>query len=270
VRRNRFRFPRVATIAAGVVAAVALAGCLPLPPPPPPPPPGVYSGLGFDTCVTPSTGTMSAWLNSPFRRIGIYLGGANYGCGNGTLSASWVSTVSHQGWRLAPLYVGLQAPCQTGLSPIDPNQAGAQGSAAADDAVTRAANIGLGGGTPIYFDMEGYNSGDVTCRNAVLTFVTNWVAELHNRGYVAGYYSSSASGIADEAAVVGKPGYQWPDDIWFANWNNQTNIFGDPYFSDALWSNHQRLHQYQGGHDEAWGGVLINIDRDVNDGQLAG
>jgi hypothetical protein len=268
MRPNHFRFPRVATVAAGVVAAVALAGCLPVPPPPPPPP-GVYTGLGFDTCGAPSTGQMGAWLNSPFHSIGIYLGGANRACPDGNLSASWVSTVTNLGWRLAPLYVGLQAPCN-GFNPIDPNRAAAQGGQAADDAANRAANFGLGAGTPIYFDMEAYNNRDATCRNAVLTFVTNWVAELHNRGYVAGYYSSSASGIADEVSVVNHPGYQWPDDIWFANWNNQTNIFGDPFFSDAAWSNHQRLHQYQGGHNETWGGVTLNIDRDVDDGQLAG
>jgi len=267
MRPNHFRFPRVATVAAGVVAAVALAGCLP-----PPPPPGVYSGLGFDTCGAPSTGAMSAWLNSSYRSVGIYVGGANRACPDGNLSASWVSTVSNQGWRLAPLYVGLQAPCvfQGGLGLIDPASAAGQGGAAADDAVTRAANLGLGAGTPIYFDMEAYNSGDANCRNAVLTFVTYWVAVLHNRGYVAGYYSSSASGIADEAAVFNNPGYLKPDDIWFANWNNQTNIFGDPYFSDALWTNHQRLHQYQGGHNESYGGVTLNIDNDVDDGQLAG
>jgi hypothetical protein len=269
VRRNRFPSPRVATIAAGVVAAVALAGCLPVRPPPPPP--GVYSGLGFDTCGAPSTGAMSAWLNSSYRSIGIYVGGANRGCPDGNLSASWVSTVSHQGWHLAPLYVGLQAPCawQGGLATINPGATAAQGVAAADDAANRAANFGLGGGTPIYFDMEAYNNADANCRNAVLSFVNFWVAELHNRGYVAGFYSSSASGIAVEASAVGT-GNQVPDDIWFANWNNRTNIFGDPYFSDALWSNHQRLHQYQGGHYESWGGVTLNIDSDVNDGQLAG
>jgi Domain of unknown function (DUF1906) len=70
--------------------------------------------------------------------------------------------------------------------------------------------------------------------------------------------------------VVNNPGYLKPDDIWFANWNNQTNIFGDPYFSDTLWTNHQRLHQYQGGHNESYGGVTLNIDNDVDDGQLAG
>jgi hypothetical protein len=273
MRRSRFRI-RPVTVAAGVAAAVVLAACVPVrpaPPPPPPPPPGVYTGLGFDTCGAPSAGAMSAWTTSPYHSIGIYIGGANRGCPDGNLSASWVSTVSQQGWRLAPLYVGLQAPCvfQGGLGLINPGAAPSQGVAAADDAVNRAANFGLGGGTPIYFDMEAYNSADATCRNAVITFVTYWVAELHNRGYVAGYYSSSASGIADEASAVGT-GNQVPDDIWFANWNGRANIFGDPYIPDSYWVNHQRLHQYQGGHNESYGGVTLNIDNDVDDGQLAG
>lgn len=272
MRRNRLGRPRAATVAAGVVAAVVLAACVPVsPPPPPPPPPGVYSGLGFDTCGAPSTGAMSAWLSSPYRSIGIYVGGANRGCPDGNLSASWVSAVTSQGWHLAPLYVGLQAPCvwQGGLATMDPGAAGLQGAQAAIDAANRAGSFGLGGGTPIYLDMEAYNNADVNCSSEVLSFVNFWVAELHNLGYVAGFYSSSASGIAVEASAVGT-GNQVPDDMWFANWNGTANIYGDPYFADDLWNVHQRLHQYAGGHNESWGGITINIDNDVDDGQLAG
>ncbi len=160
--RNR-RLPsrrRTVLASAGVAAAIALSGCLAVVHPPPPPPPGVYSGFAFDTCDAPSTSTMSAWLNSPYRGIGVYIGGANAACVN--LSASWVSTVANQGWHLAPLYVGLQDPCvfQGGLATIDPNQPLQQGVASADNAVQKASANGLGAGTPIYFDMEAYNNSN--------------------------------------------------------------------------------------------------------------
>jgi hypothetical protein len=38
----------------------------------------------------------------------------------------------------------------------------------------------------------------------------------------------------------------------------------------SYWSNHQRLHQYQGGHNETYGGVKINIDNDYIDGAVVG
>ena len=78
----------------------------------------VYTGQAFDTCAAPSASTMQGWLSSPYRGIGIYIGGANRACGDGNLSAGWANTVQAQGWKLAPLYVGLQAPCvnQGGLA----------------------------------------------------------------------------------------------------------------------------------------------------------
>lgn len=228
----------------------------------------IYTGSGFDTCAAPSTGTMSAWLASPYRSLGIYIGGADRACGDGNLSAAWVTTVEAQGWDLAPLYVGLQAPCvgQPGLSTIDPAQPASQGAAAADDAANRARFFGLVNGTPIYFDMEGYGS-DPGCVATVQAFLNSWVSELHAQGFLAGVYGSSNSTIHDQAV---SPYPNWPDDIWFARWNGATNLFGDPAFPDALWSSAQRLHQYQADVTESYGGATITIDKDYDDGALAG
>jgi hypothetical protein len=268
---NRSRVRRVATLLVAVIATVGLTGCFAIGRPPPPP--GVYMGWGFDTCQAPNAGVMQGWLQSPYRSIGIYIGGGNRGCSQPNLNASWVSTVANQGWHLAPLYVGLQSPCagQGGLGSIsvDPNVAALQGAASADDAVTQARNLGLGPGTPIYFDMEAYNNSIGWCTEIVRRFVTYWVTQLHSFGYVAAYYSSSASGIQDEALVVGNPGYATPDAIWFANWNGLGNIYGDRFFSDSVWANHQRLHQYAGGHPEGWGGFVLDIDNNIDDGPLA-
>jgi hypothetical protein len=47
-------------------------------------------------------------------------------------------------------------------------------------------------------------------------------------------------------------------------------VFGDAYVSDSVWANHQRIHQYKGGHKETWGGTTINIDSNVADGPVVG
>src|SRR5438445_12869536 len=72
----------------------------------------VFTGEGFDTCHAPSVKTMAAWWkSSPYRAIGIYIGGPNRACGDGNLSNSWVHSVNAMGWHLVPIYVGQQAPC---------------------------------------------------------------------------------------------------------------------------------------------------------------
>ena len=135
---------RLALACAGVLASAVLAGCLALIPPPPP---GVYIGLGFDTCAAPNTGQMGAWLSSPYHMIGIYIGGANRACGQANLNSGWVNTVANEGWRLAPLYVGLQAPCNGGFADMsgDPFAASGLGVSRADDAANHARILGLGG-----------------------------------------------------------------------------------------------------------------------------
>src|SRR2546430_12750541 len=231
---------------------------------------GTFTGYAFDACTAPSTSALTAWQASPYRGVGIYLGGINRACKDGNLSAPWVTGVLASGWSLLPLYVGLQAPCvaQSGLQLISatPATAANQGRVAADDAVSRASLFGLPTGSPIYFDMEGYSSNNATCTKAVQSFVGAWTTELRSLGYLAGVYGSAASTIRDVAAL----GSGMPDAAWIANWNGVENVFGDPYVSDTLWSNHQRVHQYKGGHRETWGGVTINIDSNVVDGPVVG
>jgi hypothetical protein len=231
---------------------------------------GTFTGYAFDACTAPSANALTAWQASPYRGLGIYLGGVNRACKDGNLSATWVTSVLASGWSLLPLYVGLQAPCvgQSGLQLISatPATAANQGRAAADDAVSRASAFGLPAGSPIYFDMEGYSTTNASCTKAVQSFVAAWTAEVRALGYVAGVYGSAASTIRDVAAL----GSALPDAAWIANWNGVESVFGDPYVSDTLWANHQRVHQYKGGHKETWGGVTINIDSNVVDGPAVG
>jgi hypothetical protein len=231
-----------------------------------------FTGYGFDTCSAPSTGQMKAWLASPYRALGIYIGGVNRACPDGNLSQLWVQTVEAQGWNLAPLYVGLQAPCatQSGLAHIDSKRAAGEGKAAADDAVSRAQYFGLGKGTPIYLDMESYNNSIKTCSNAVLAFEQAWTIELHSLGYVSGIYGSLDSTIADLTSRYNDTKYTEPDDLWYAVWDNQASVADyPPNLPTGYWANHQRMHQYRGGHPEKYGGVSLNIDNDYVDCLLA-
>jgi uncharacterized protein YfiM (DUF2279 family) len=229
-----------------------------------------FTGYGFDACTAPSTNALDAWSASPYRAVGIYLGGVNRACRDGNLNASWIATAVASGWSLLPLYVGLQAPC-VGPARLErissaPATALAQGRAAADDAAGLATVFALPPGSPIYFDLEGYRTNDSACTKAVQSFVTGWVTELRASSFAPGVYGSAASTIRD----VSKLGAALPDAIWIANWNGVESVFGDPYVSDTLWPNHQRVHQYKGGHKETWGGVTINIDSNYVDGAVVG
>ncbi len=228
-----------------------------------------YTGLGFDACAAPSSRAMAAWEDSPYRAVGVYIGGLNRACSQPNLTEEWVSEQVAEGWHLIPTYVGLQAPTSacTSCAKLTSGLAPVQGAAAALDAVADAQAIGMGPGSPIYFDMEAYTRTS-SATKATLTFLGAWTDQIHALGYTSGVYSSSASGIADLADQVGED-YSLPDDLWFANWNGNRNAL-DPYIPATAWTAHQRIHQYRGGHDETWGGTTINIDNNFVEGATVG
>jgi hypothetical protein len=229
-------------------------------------PGAVFTGLGFDACATPSSAQMTAWASSPYRAVGVYIGGANMACAQANLTASWVAATSGAGWHLIPIYVGLQAPGNScGCAAIAPASAAAEGTAAAQDAVAQAQSIGLGVGNPVYDDMEAYPRGSAT--PTVLAFLGAWTTELHALGYRAGVYSSDASGIADLVAQMGSA-FAEPDVIWMANWNGAANTL-DSTVPAADWATHSRLHQYQGALNATYGGVTLSIDADAVDAATA-
>lgn len=229
----------------------------------------VFTGLGFDACSTPSARSMSAWKESPYRALGVYIGGANRACSQPNLTPEWVAAQTAAGWHLIPTYVGLQAPTSacSSCAKLSSSQATAQGVAAAVDAVAVASEVAMGPGSPIYFDMESY-SRTSSATAATLAFLEAWTKKLHELGYASGVYSSSASGIADLSDQVGT-GYELPDQLWIANWNGVENT-SDAIVPASAWTPHQRIHQYQGGHNETYGGVAINIDNDYVDGATVG
>ncbi len=233
--------------------------------------PEAFTGLGFDACAAPSSRTMTAWAASPYRGIGVYIGGTNRACSQPNLTSAWVSEQVAAGWHLIPTYVGLQAPtsaCSScAMLSTSLSKAAVQGAEEADDAVAEAAAIGMGPGSPIYFDMEAYTR-TTSATAATLTFLSAWTDQLHVLGYVSGVYSSSSSGIADLSRAIGSS-YTLPDHIWTANWNGQQNTL-DPYLPSTAWPLHQRIHQYRGGHNESYGLNTINIDNNFIDGATVG
>jgi hypothetical protein len=216
---------------------------------------------GFDTCTAPSLNAMRAW-KTKYSAIGIYIGGQNMACDYGNLSSSWIKSTHSMGWSLLPLYVGLQAPCNS-FADISTTKAVAQGTQAADTAVGDAANLGLGKGTPIYYDMESYNNSNASCRSTVLQFLDAWTKEVHARGYISGVYSSASSGVADLVATNSVNGHLMnkPDALWFALWDKNSNLTGTPYLPATKWSS-DRVKQFQGNQNVKIGGYTLNIDAD--------
>jgi Domain of unknown function (DUF1906) len=217
---------------------------------------GVFQGRGFDACSAPSETALNSWLSSPYRAVGIYIGGVNRACAQANLTSSWTSEAQAQGWHYFPLYPGLQASCVKafGNATITRSRAAAQGTAAAADAVTQAQILGIPQGTPIVYDMEAYAG----CGREVITFLNSWDAELHVKGYLAAVYESF-SNIGDlvrAAATMTEP-----DVIYYADWDGHATT-SSSYMPAGMWTGHSRIHQYQGGHNETWGGVTMNIDND--------
>ena len=228
--------------------------------------PGAFTGSGFDACTAPSSATMTAWLASPYRAVGIYFGGNNRGCAQPNLTAAWVAEQQAAGWHLIPLYVGPQASCTTSNKKnlINDAQASAQGRATAEDAVAQATALGLAGESVLIYDMEAYRTGEAACRAGVLSFLSAWTARLHDLGYLSGFYGSMASGVADQVASYRTAGYVRPDYLDFARWDGVVTVT-DPAVPAGYWEPKRRMKQYRGGHDETWGGVTIAIDNDYLD-----
>jgi glycoside hydrolase-like protein len=107
-----------------------------------------FRGRGFDACAAPSRAYMRAWRrSSPYRAVGIYIGGADRACDQRNLTAGWVRHEARARWHFIPMHVGPQAAFRQITSPV---------RQAAADAVVQARRLGFGPRTPIYYDMEAF------------------------------------------------------------------------------------------------------------------
>jgi uncharacterized protein YraI len=230
-----------------------------------------YVGRAFDTCTAPSVAAIKAWSTSPYRAVGVYVGGVNRTCSQPQLTASWVAQVSALGWKLLPIYKGRQPACGARPSDLKITVAGAtdEGRAAGSDAVAKAKALGMLPGSALYLDIENYSTTDATCRAAVLRFASAYTQELHRVGYLAGIYANLASGAKDLSAAYTSTAYARPDVLWIARWDGNRSLTGWAGIPNGQWALHQRAKQYQGDHAETYGGVRLTIDSNQLDALVA-
>ncbi|MEX0427199.1 glycoside hydrolase domain-containing protein [Nocardioides sp. DS6] len=239
--------------------------------------PGAFTGHGFDQCQAPSQSAMNTWLNySPYLAVGIYISGKSRGCRNQTyLDAAWVRTQLAKGWKLLPITLGPQASCNPRfprygddprINPSSSNtyyKARMQGRAEAKSAIAAARSLGIVAGSTLFYDLEGFTFDNTSCRESALWFLNGWTSVVHNNHYKSGLYSSAGSGIkaVDNARVYRPTTFKLPDRLWIADWDGKANT-SSTYVRNDGWQPDRRMKQYQGGHNETYGGVTINIDRD--------
>jgi Domain of unknown function (DUF1906) len=228
-----------------------------------------YTGRAFDTCAAPSLSAMKAWHTGFYGAAAVYVGGKNRGCSQPNLTASWVKSVSGVGWKLIPIYVGAQPPCQSGSNPekLTAATAPSLGKTDADDAVSKAKALGMKAGSPLYLDMESYDITNTSCNNAVLSYVRAFDKELRAKVYRAGYYgftSSSAKAIANAKDKTDLPG-----SLWYALWDKHNTTTTDWPFGASQFTGHSRGHQYLVNSKETRGGHTITVDRDAWDAPVA-
>lgn len=242
--------------------------------------PGDFTGYGFDQCVAPTQKAMDTWWRkSPFSAVGIYISGDSRACRTQPdLSPTWVATQVARGWRLLPIALGPQASCQPRFPRYADDfrisatptggyaKAAQQGAAEADKNAADATAYGIGPGSTIWYDLEGFDLTNTHCRESALVFTSAWVSRIKALGYVAGFYSSASSGIKMlEDARTKRPGqFALPDRIWIARWDGVANT-STTYIPEDGWRPGGRMKQYLGGHNETWGGVTINIDSNFID-----
>lgn len=242
---------------------------------------GIQSDPAFDACHMGGVATMQTWWDSsPYTIVGLYLGGISYPTSDPVnctvITSDWVQQVRNMGWSFIPTWVGLQAPCTSYKHQMDedPQVSYLQGRDEADQASRAAKDLGLTnydlGGTIIYYDLEAFGSISEDCKLAVDAFMNGWTQRLHELGNQSGAYGSSCSSYPTRWVTLENP----PDDVWLAYWTEEEydpdqTVYSLPCFDDKYYTNHQRIKQYAGGHDESWGGKTLEIDSNVADSSVA-
>ncbi|KAA1427561.1 glycoside hydrolase domain-containing protein [Nocardioides antri] len=273
---------RSTAAAAFLAFAMALVPFRPAAAEPNPVTPGDFRGYGFDQCLAPTQRAMDTWLDhSPFLAVGIYISGNSRWCrSQPNLTPRWIGTQLRKGWRLLPITLGPQASCNDAFPRYDDDPringrpgrndnypaARRQGRAEAIKAVDAAKALGIVPRSTLWYDLEAFDHTNRHCRESALSFLSAWTNKLHDLDYVSGVYSSAGSGIKvlDDARVQRPGAYTMPDMIWIARWDGVANT-STSYVRPDGWIPGGRVKQYQGGHNETWGGVTINIDRNFLD-----
>jgi hypothetical protein len=234
------------------------------------PAPSLYSGRAFDTCTAPKLSAMKAWKATNFYgAAAVYVGGKNRGCAQPQLTSSWVKSVSTSGWKLIPLYVGAQPPCQTSSNPekLTASTAASLGKTDGTDAVAKAAALGMKAGSAVYLDMEAYDITNTSCVSAVLTYIRAWDKAVHAKNYWAGFYGFKSTSAAAVAKATDRT--DLPDILWYAYYDKVRTTTTDWPYASTLYTGHRRGHQYLVNSKETRGGVTITVDRSAWDAPVA-
>lgn len=228
----------------------------------------LWTGDGFDTCSAPSESAMAQWREySPYDAIGIYIGGSGLACTQPNLTPQWVEVEAAAGWHFSLNYAGPQpasANCQSCGVITDPAP---QAAAAAQDAVARAASLGFQPGLPILYDMRDYTRGGSDSAT-VLSFLSDWSADLTAMGYVPGVAGGMSSTVADLVANYSNTAYHIPQVIDFASEDGAQST-ADTSIPAADWNQQQRINQYESAHTEKWGSATLTVGSDYLDYQYA-
>lgn len=228
-----------------------------------------YTGRAFDTCTAPSLAAMKAWNTKFYGAAAVYIGGKNRGCAQPNLTKSWVKSVSSTGWKLIPLYVGAQPPCQKSANRerFTASTAASVGASNAKDAVARASALGMKAGSPIYLNMESYDISDKACNDATLTYVRSFTRTLRNATYRAGLYGFSSSSAKAVATAPNRT--DLPGNLWYALWDKKNTTTTDWPWKPTQYTDHSRGHQYMVNSKEKRGGYTITVDRSAWDAPVA-
>ena len=244
----------------------------------------IANGQGFDNCKPLSVeGMQNWWDNSPYSTVNIYLGGISALCPFDELDINWYTQVAEQGWSFILTWAGLQAPIKDKSGEwkfdhpmsTDPGTAYLEGKLEALAAVETAENAGFKGQLVIYYDVESYSGADDETKAAVASFIQGWTEQLHDLGHIAGAYGAACTSYVVDWAFNDPP----LDDVWVAQWNKEyaydpaASVYNTTCLDGSgqppiFWTNHQRLKQYTGPHNETYGGLTLKIDSDVLDGQV--
>ena len=226
---------------------------------------------GFDKRDFPGLQSMQIWYaTSPYEWVGYYLPSP---CYNGAAWTGNRAALIAQGWGLALLYVGMQAP-RTAAAIADSARAAAnapptrcstntlsasQGTLDADDAVNVAAADGFPEGTTIFLDVEPANPYPPELD----AYVRAWAARVLARKFTPGVYAhrTNAQTLYESLTAV----YSAANDVrqppmWIANstgfdFAKAPSESGFPF--TLIW-------QYPSDANETYGGVTFRIDRNIS------
>ncbi len=236
------------------------------------------TGPGFDTCAAPSDAQMNDWwTNSPYYSIGIYIGGSNRACTQSSLTTNWadynMSGTNYRGsaWGVFNFWVGPQAPCTTvntsSRFSLNISTATSQGESEARSAVNAAVNLGFPRyDTPIYYDLEPFDTSNSSCVAAVKAFINGWDYELdHPLINWSGVYGSSCASDMIAFPYISNV----PDLVDLADYgpfygSNKT-AYNIRCVGNTYWSNNMRIHQWAGNVSKTYGSTNLMIDQDCTD-----